>query len=233
MNIHRIILAVLGVFAMAVTSMSILQVGTAEAQTPERINPEQVLGAGDVRLYNSLPPDIRRVIEYEIVPQLLAEARSGPLRGITGEAYDAEVRALVAFVVRAEKESQDALMRAMPSSTPSMFGFMQIAPSSHFTTCSYTTSMGASGLVVYVAHVSSCNAGMATINAGVRLKGPGYDSGPVNQRSRYAWSARAYTSHGYQPGTCWTGWGTGSATPRNSGPVPRPGGGGQQLSRCV
>ena len=56
MNIHKIMLAVLGVFAMAVTSMSILQVETAEAQTPERVNPEQVLGAGDVRLYNSLPP---------------------------------------------------------------------------------------------------------------------------------------------------------------------------------
>lgn len=233
MNIHRIILAVLGVFAMAVTSMSILQVETAEAQTPERVNPEQVLGAGDVRLYNSLPPDTRRVIEYEIVPQLLAEARSGPLRGITGAAYDAEVRALVAFVVRAEKESQDALMRAMPSATPSMFGFMQIGPSSYYTRCSYTTSMGASRLVVYAAHVTRCDARMAAVLSGVRLKGPGYDSGWQNQRNSNARSVRSYTSHGYRPGTCWQGWGGGSATPRNDGPNPSPGAGDRQLSRCV
>lgn len=233
MNIHRIILAVLGVFAMAVTSMSILQVETAEAQTPERVNPEQVLGAGDVRLYNSLPPDTRRVIEYEIVPQLLAEARSGPLRGITGAAYDAEVRALVAFVVRAEKESQDALMRAMPSATPSMFGFMQIGPSSYNTQCSYTTSMGASSLVVYVGHVTRCGARMEEINAGVRLKGPGYDSGHIHWRNTNARSASLYTSHRYRPGTCWQGWGSGSATPRYGGPVPGIAAGGRQLSRCV
>ena len=234
MNIHRIILAVLVAFGVAGASMSILQVGTAEAQTPERINPEQVLGAGDVRLYNSLPPDIQSVIKNEIVPQLLAEARSGPLRGITGEAYDAEVRALVAFVVRAEKESQDALMRAMRSATPSVVGFMQIGqPASYNTKCTYTTSMGASGLVVYVAHVSSCKAGMAQISASVQLKGPGYTSQWMHQRNRDARSARAYTSHGYQSGTCWQGWGEGWATPRNSGPVPGPAGGSQQLSRCV
>ena len=233
MNIHKIVLAVLVAFAVAGASMSILQVGTADAQAPERVNPEQVLGAGDIRLYNSLPPDIQSVIKNEIVPQLLADARSGPLRGITGEAYDAEVRALVAFVVRAEKESQDALMRAMRSATPSVVGFMQIGqPASYNTECTYTTSMGASDLVVYVAHVSSCGARMAEINAGVWLKGQGYNK-VVSQRNTNARSARAFAGHGSQPGTCWQGWGSGSATPRNDGPVPGPAVGSQQLSRCV
>ena len=232
MNIHKIVLAVLVAFAVAGASMSILQVGTAEAQAPERVNPEQVLGAGDIRLYNSLPPDIQSVIKNEIVPQLLADARSGPLRGITGEAYDAEVRALVAFVVRAEKESQDALTRAMRSATPSVVGFMQIGqPAS--TRCTYTTSMGASSLVVYVDHVSSCGARMAQISASVQLRGPGYTSEWMHQRNRGARSARAYTSHGYQSGTCWRGWGEGWATARNSGPVPGPAAGSQQSSRCV
>ncbi len=93
--------------------------------------------------------------------------------------------------------------------------------------------MGSSSLVVYVGHVARCNATMAAMQAGVLLKGPGYWSGWQNYIRFYTRSALAFTSYGYDPNTCWLGWGHGSATPTNNGPNPSPSNGGQQMSHCV
>lgn len=87
--------------------------GTAEAQVPEQLNPEQVLSAEGADMYSSLPEDVKSIIRDEAVPQLLAEVRAGPLSGVTGEVYDAEVRALVEFVVGTAKEAEDALEQAI------------------------------------------------------------------------------------------------------------------------
>ena len=165
------------------------------------------------------------------MPQLLAEVKAGPLRGVTGELYDAEVRALVKFVVATAKEAQDALERAIANHTHE--GTRMRALTGHFTPCSYVTSMGSSSLVVYVGHVARCNATMAAMQAGVLLKGPGYWSGWQDYVYHYTRSALAFTSHGYDPDTCWQGWGHGSATPTNNGPNPSPSNGGQQMSLCV
>jgi hypothetical protein len=64
-------------------------------------------------MYSSLPEDVKSIIRDEAVPQLLAEVRAGPLSGVTGEVYDAEVRALVEFVVGTAKEAEDALEQAI------------------------------------------------------------------------------------------------------------------------
>ena len=68
-------------------------------------------------MYNSLTPDVKSIIRNETVPQLLAEVKAGPLRGVTGELYDAEVRALVEFVVATARKAQDALERAIANHT--------------------------------------------------------------------------------------------------------------------
>ena len=98
-------------------TVALLPVGTAEAKSPERLDPEQVLSAEGVRVYNSFTPDVKSIIRNETVPQLLAEVKAGPLRGVTGELYDAEVRALVEFVVATARKAQDALERAIANHT--------------------------------------------------------------------------------------------------------------------
>ena len=190
-----------------------------------------MLSAEGVRVYNSLTPDVKSIIRNETVPQLLAEVKAGPLRGVTGELYDAEVRALVEFVVATAKEAQDALERAIANHTHE--GIRMRALTGHFTSCSYTTSMGSSSLVVYVGHVARCDATMAVMEAGVLLKGPGYWSGWRDYRYTIARSALGFTSHGYDPDTCWQGWGHGSATPMDDGPNPSPSNGGRSLRLCV
>ena len=210
---------------------ALLPAETAEAKSPERINPEQVLSAEGVRVYNSLTPDVKLIIRNSTVPQLLAEVKAGPLRGVTGELYDAEVRALVEFVVATARKAQDALEWAIANHTHE--GIRMRALTGHFTPCSYVTSMGSSSLVVYVGHVARCNATMAAMHAGVLLKGPIYWSGWQDYVYYNTMSALAFTSYYRIPNTCWLGWGHGSATPTNNGPNPSPSNGGQQMSHCV
>ena len=171
------------------------------------------------------------------MPELLSEVRDGPLREVTDEVYESEVLALVKFVVNTEKKAQDALTRAI---TLLAFAGSQswergFQPRDHGTNvaCYYTTSMGSSSLVVYVGHVSSCGAAMRVINASVRLKRSGYDSGWIHRRSTHASSVSSYTSHGYESDTCWNGGGDGWATPYDDGPSPSPGNGDRQLRHCV
>ncbi len=225
--------AVLLLSFMVGGTVALLPAGTAEAKSPERINPEQVLSAEGVRAYNSLTPDVKSIIRNETVPQLLAEVKAGPLRGVTGELYDAEVRALVEFVVATAKEAQDALERAIANHTHE--GIRVRALTGHFTSCTYKTKMGSSSLVVYTAHVARCGASMAVMEAAVWLKGPGgYHSGWRNYRYRNTTSAVGFTSHyNDTPNFCWTSWGHGSATPHNNGPSPGPANGGEGMSHCV
>lgn len=93
--------------------------------------------------------------------------------------------------------------------------------------------MSSSSLVVYVGHVARCDATMAAMEAAVLLKGPGYWSGWQSYLYHYTRSALAFTSHGYDPDTCWLGGGAGSATPMDNGPNPSPSGGDRQLRLCV
>ena len=226
--------AVLLLSFMVGGTVALLPAGTAEAKSPERIDPEQVLSAEGVRAYNSLTPDVKSIIRNETVPQLLAEVRAGPLRGVTGELYDAEVRALVEFVVATARKAQDALERAIANHTHETHEGIEIQPlTGHFTHCDYTTSMGSSSLVVYVGHVARCNAIMAKMQAGVLLKGPGYSSGWQDYGYFNTMSALAFTSHGYDANTCWMGWGHGAAKPVDYGPNPSPANGGQSLRLCV
>ncbi len=228
--------AVLLLSFMVGGTVALVPVGTAEAKSPERINPEQVLSAEGVRVYNSLTPDVKSIIRNETVPQLLVEVRAGPLRGVTGELYDAEVRALVEFVVATARKAQDALERAIANHTHGTHEGIEIQPlTGHFTPCSYTTSMGSSSLVVYVGHVARCDASMAVMEAGVWLRGPGgYHSGWRNYRYTNTTSALGFTSHyNDTPNYCWVGWGHGAATPHNNGPSPGPANGGYAESHCV
>ena len=198
---------------------------TAEAKSPERINPQQVLSAEGVRVYNSLTLDVRLIIRDETVPQLLAEVKAGPLKGVAGDLYDAEVRALVEFVVATAKKAQDALEQAIANPG--------VQPMSHgLSECSYKTSMGSSSLVVYVGHVAKCDATMETMTAGGWLLGPGYWSGWINNAYYNTKSALFFKGSGYNPGTCWLGWGDGSAIAMPGGPSPIPGSGEGAADHC-
>ena len=212
-TITLVLLAVIGT-----TTTVVYAEGPGGDDQTERPDPTQVLDAEDVAVYNTLPQDVQQIITNEIVPQLLSKVRAGPLSRVTGEAYDAEVKALVEFVVRAEKENQDALARAVESLRP---GNAQ-ADTGAAAGCSYTTSIGASSLVVYAAHVSSCDATMAAMNAGAQLLAPSWDSGWIHQVEHNSKRASSYASRSYKVDTCWTAKGNGWATPRNDGPNPSP-----------
>ena len=234
MTLQKTILALLAAMLAVIGTTATVVHAEGPDATPD---PAQVFTGQDLAKYNSLPADTRNRIKDEIVPTLLSEVSDGPLREVTDEVYDAEVRALIKFVVDTEKEAQNSLEQAIMllASVGSKSWERGVEPRDNGTNvaCYYTTSMGSSSLVVYVGHVSSCGAAMEAIHASVRLKGSGYDSGWIHRRSTHASSVSSYTSHGYESDTCWNGGGDGWATPYDDGPSPSPGGGDRQLRHCV
>lgn len=161
-------------------------------------------------LFNQLPAEIQSDITDNIVPSLV----SG-WHGLTQAKREEETANLLEFVVQLEYDTVNAVNSATESTST--------------VPCSYKTRLGSSQLVVYAGHIASCGGEMYAMKAGVRLKGPNYDPGWTEATIKFGRRASAYDSSTYSGSALWKAWGSGTAYPKEGGPLPSPDGGDCQI----
>ena len=93
---HRNILAVLTALVLALgltIAQSLVQIEKAQAQTPEPLDPEQVLTGDVLRKWHALTPENQALVISEIIPDIPgrvpdANLRAGVLANLVSIVYD-------------------------------------------------------------------------------------------------------------------------------------------------
>lgn len=214
-----IIFIILGLVAVAFFIWYPLQdTKTATADIGDLPDPATFLYGSDLNSFNSIEQHAREHLVNEALPQLIKEVME-PGQQPT----EADVEFLTTKLVRLFKQTHDEIedQRNRMASTQSLGS-----------PCSYTSTLYSYNNRVVISQHSQCDAQMASMTSGARLRSPDGDTGSWRIEQRFhTKSTSISTSRAHQSG-CWVGWGTGSATPENDGPNPSPGAGDQQHRSC-
>ncbi len=216
------IFIILGLVAVAFFIWYPLQnVREAKADIDNLPHPTTFLQGTDLNSFNAIETHARDYMLAEALPQLIDEVFD-----VGQEPTEDDVEFLTVKLVRLYKEAHDGI-EAQKQALITSANLTQDTISA----CSYNTSLFSYNNKVVVSHHSQCEHQMASISAGVWLKGPGYSSGWLHYVRHQAKSASLSKSRSLSSG-CWNGWGAGAASPENDGPNPSPGTGDRQLKEC-